>query len=268
MPQPLIAKFQGTEDFAIYEDMGGAIDIPFKLEMLTLAWLGGNEGEKALAARKIVDEGGFQHAPEHEPTLEAICPNITNKEFSSQILRLRDEAILLARERLAELDRWDKRSQARVLDWFGQANQDVRAYRQKGIIACVAVLKGLAPANFFRYAEGHAKHLGCTFPSNADDGTVAAVCKPDIANRTIAIAPRFCQLPENHVRFGTKDILFKDTKLSTLVHEVTHFNDTFGSSDDWYGMKNSHNAVKGASPKALLKNADSLASYIVGAVED
>lgn len=39
--------------------------------------------EGVMAAQKRVAED-FQHAPEHEPTVETICPNMTNKEFATE----------------------------------------------------------------------------------------------------------------------------------------------------------------------------------------
>jgi hypothetical protein len=55
-----------------------------------------------------------------------------------------------------------------------------------------------------------------------------------------------------------------DSRLLTLIHKVTHFNDTFGSEDTWYGTWNSRRQVNGDNRAALRVNADSIASYILG----
>lgn len=141
------------------------------------------------------------------------------------------------------------------------------AVSKKGLTACNTVLGRLKAANFIRYAEGFNKHVGCTFPSNADRGTTAAVCKPDLTTRTIAITPTFCELPINKKIFKTPIILLGDSQILTLVHEVTHFNDTFASLDTWYGSKNSLDHVALLNSAALLTNADSLASYMIGVDE-
>ena len=52
-----------------------------------------------------------------------------------------------------------------------------------------------------------------------------------------------------------------DSQLQTLIHEVTHFNDVAGSTDDYYGARN---AITNKSRANIIKNADSLASYILG----
>lgn len=83
---------------------------------------------------------------------------------------------------------------------------------------------------------------------------MAAVCKSDTATRTIAIALGFCTLRE----FSAES----DSQLLTLVHEVTHFDDCFGSFDTVYKMKDSLKAVKG-NPAIVKTNADNISGYVV-----
>jgi len=54
-----------------------------------------------------------------------------------------------------------------------------------------------------------------------------------------------------------------DSKLLTLIHEVTHFDDTFSSFDTWYGTKNARDHAE--DPRSRV-NADSIAGYILGVV--
>lgn len=53
-----------------------------------------------------------------------------------------------------------------------------------------------------------------------------------------------------------------DSQLSTLVHEVTHFDDTFGSFDTINHLSDSLRAAK-ATPDKVRNNADSIAGYVV-----
>ena len=62
--------------------------------------------------------------------------------------------------------------------------------------------------------------------------------------------------------YGTDIIIEKDSQLLTLVHEVTHFNNVFGSKDIIYNPRKSR---ENAGLPNIRLNADSLAAYILGA---
>lgn len=217
-----------------------------------------SSAEETTALKKTVDEH-VSHPPEAEQT-ERICSNMTNKEFATLVMKLRDMAVdYIVKKRLPELQRWDREAQARALGWFGKADQDTREYLQKGLDASARVLQALEPRNFIRYTEG-GKIATCVLPSM--NGAAAAVCKPDMATRTIAIAPIFCNFSfDNKTNFDTGAVMDGDSRLLTLVHEVTHFDDTFSSNDTWYGTTQSREHAQ--DPRAR-SNADSLASYILG----
>lgn len=56
--------------------------------------------------------------------------------------------------------------------------------------------------------------------------------------------------------------MFGESKLATIIHEATHFTDTFGSSDHMYGF-NSYMQVWARDHTDLaITNADSIALYI------
>ena len=170
------------------------------------------------------------------------------------MLDLRDKAVsLIEKKRLAELVRWGKSDQVRVRDWFGVADQPMREYLATGLAACVRVLRALDCRNFVRFSETALRNVGCILPSNADDAA-AAVCKPDIATRTIAINLKFCEL-----RPLSAD---QDSMLSTLIHEVTHFDDCFSSVDAIYYLRSSLDAAQTDST-GMKTNADSIAGYVV-----
>ena len=253
-PQPLVSTLQTTS----YADDGAGTHAMAGPEVLAALPFSGGTAEVA-AAKKTVDDN-VEHPAEAEQT-ENICPNMTNREFCLLMMKLRDTAVnLIERDRLPELERWDKVAQARVNEWFGVVDGPIRKHLQSGLAACKHVPEGLTCANFIRYSEANKRNLGCIFPSDAP-GTVAAVCKPDTATHTIAIALDFCELPEDRIVFGTNVIRDGDSKLLTLIHEVTHFEDTFSSFDPWYGTKNARNH---ADQPTSRTNADSLASYILG----
>jgi len=72
----------------------------------------------------------------------------------------------------------------------------------------------------------------------------------------------FCNFKfDNKTNFDTGVVMDGDSRLLTLVHEVTHFDDTFSSNDTWYGTTRSREHAKDARSRF---NADSLASYILG----
>jgi Lysine-specific metallo-endopeptidase len=203
------------------------------------------------AAKKTVDEA-VTHPPEAEQT-ENICPNMTNKAFCNTMLDLRDKAVsLIATKRLPELARWNRDDARRVKEWFGVADPSMREYLQKGLASCESVLKSLTCKNFVRLTD-EGKELGCIVPRH-DQSTLAMVCKPDIATRTIAINVSFCTLRDVSAN--------QDSKLSTLIHEVTHFDDIFGSLDTLYYLSQSRAAAQ-ANSAGMKANADSIAGYVV-----
>lgn len=201
-----------------------------------------------------------KHPPEVEIT-ENICPNMTNKQFAMLAMRLRDMAIeFIVERRLPELRRWDKAAQFRSKMWFGATDENIREHLYRGLNACLQILRDLEPKNFVRYTEG-GKLATCVMGSAI--GVAAAVCKPDIATRTIAIALDFCTLDhDNRINSITGEVMDGDSRLLTLLHEVTHFDDAFGSFDYWYTTRASRSHAN-EQAKARF-NADSLAAYILG----
>lgn len=243
VPQPLVSVLQqsGTYDDGDAHAQGAAPD----------AMAGRTLGPEMAAFKKTVDSA-VEHPPEADQT-ENICPNMTNKEFSVYMMEIRDRAVeLIAKKRLPELRRWNSADQARVAQWFGKADTSSREYLQTGLTACERVLRGLEDKNFVRYSLTALKHLNCTI--EPPQGVVAAVCKPDIHTHTIAIHIDFCYL--------RKTSATADSQLSTLVHEVTHFDDTFSSLDTINHLSESLMAAKTA-PDKVQNNADSLAGYVV-----
>lgn len=254
-PQPLLSVLQQSANCD--DDAAHSIGVfPLTSKTATLS------SPEMAALKKTVDDN-VTHPPEAEQT-ENICPNMTNKEFAVLAMSLRDMAVdYITRKRLPELERWDKKAQARVEAWFAIADQDTREYLQKGLAACVRVLKGLEPKNFVRFIEG-GKLATCVMGSAL--GTDGAACKSDVATHTIAIALPFCGYRDHAFNFDTGESTNGPSKLIVLIHEVTHFDDTFSSNDTWYGATESRKNVRSENHAALLANADSITSYVLGIV--
>jgi hypothetical protein len=258
VPQPLLSVLQQSAEYDD-GDQHAAGAMPSVTALATKATA--TSGLEMVAFKKTVDNG-VTHPPEAEQT-ENICPNMTNKEFATSTLKLRDLAVdYITKKRLPELERWDEEAQARARTWFGIADQGIREHLRKGLAACVRVLRGLEARNFVRFTAG-GKLVTCVLDNGS--GTVASVCKPDTATHTIAIALPFCEFRyDNRTIFGTERVLDGDSRLLTLIHEVTHFDDTFSSNDTWYGTAKSRRQVNSQNLEALRVNADSIAAYILG----
>ena len=185
---------------------------------------------------------------------EPICPNMTDSEFGTMILRLRDQAVSFVDLRLKGLARWNKDDQARVVTWFGVSNDDIRARLTSGLTAVARVLRGLTAKNFVRYSEGTVRHLGCLPNPKFPQHVVAEVCQPDTSTHTICLHANFCSM--RPMSYG------KDSMVSTIIHECTHFMDTFHTQDHQYFMSQCLLFAK-SNPTLAIDNADSIAGYVV-----
>jgi peptidyl-Lys metalloendopeptidase len=123
-----------------------------------------------------------------------------------------------------------------------------------GLTAMSRVLRELAPKNFVRYSDEMVKHLGCAPNMKNGGGVVADVCGPDTATHTICIHVDFCSMRE----FSWD----KDSMVSTLIHEASHFKDTLGTQDQVYYMFKSLQLAT-TNPELTLDNADSIAGYVI-----
>lgn len=95
-----------------------------------------------------------------------------------------------------------------------------------GLPRIAAVLRSLSPANFVRTGSDQDRATGC-MPNPAGAAQEAAhVCAPDTATHTISISPQFCDM-----RQWSADA---DSRVSTVIHEVTHFMDTMATKDNKY----------------------------------
>ncbi|MCU9954042.1 M35 family metallo-endopeptidase [Burkholderia sp. BKH01] len=169
-------------------------------------------------------------------------------------MQLRDEGADLVEERLKRLAEWSQNERRRVWTWFGANDDEIRLRLITGLTATLAVMRSLGPANFLRAHPDLDRSLGC-LPTNKNVGTVAHVCGPDTATHTISIHEEFCTIRDRS-RAAT-------SKLSTIIHECTHFKDTFGAGDPKYGITRFLPKWGQDNPEMAIKNADSIAAYVV-----
>lgn len=188
-----------------------------------------------------------------ELDMTRICENMSNSAFRKLILRLRDAAIALIQERIQGVERWGHDEQQRVHTWFGRSDQAIRARLRIGLPRLLRVMQELRPENVIRWDEQAQRNITCTvFPDNGI--TDAAICKPDSNRQIIAIYPHFCSLPD--ARLST------NCKLKVLIHECTHYVDTFDSNDEIYGFGTGLKIWAQENKNIAIHNADSLACYI------
>ncbi|SOY50585.1 M35 family metallo-endopeptidase [Cupriavidus taiwanensis] len=151
------------------------------------------------------------------------------------------------------MQRWHTTDQQWFRQWFGTTEATARNEIATGLQRMNAVLTGLTPANFIRYSPEKMRHVGCVSREH-NVGMVAEVCAPDTATHTIAIRLDFYTLRSRHRSF--------DSQLLTLVHEVSHFADVFGSLDHWYSTHKAKARARIQDPRTI-ENADNIAGYIV-----
>ncbi|NTY41246.1 M35 family metallo-endopeptidase [Burkholderia diffusa] len=184
---------------------------------------------------------------------ERICQNMTNSEFRGMILRQRDRAVSLIEQRIAELQRWSNADKARVLQWFGKADEATCITLLAGLTAITRVLNELSAFNFTRWDSDRFRYIGCV-PNPNKSGVAASVCAPDTATHTIAIHPDFCSM--RHFSWD------KDSVVSTLIHEASHFDDTMATKDHRYFIAECLTFGSESSDQAI-NNADSIAGYVI-----
>ncbi|MGU7774936.1 M35 family metallo-endopeptidase [Burkholderia sp. MR1-5-21] len=186
-----------------------------------------------------------------------ICTNMTDAEFRKLVLGLTDEAVVITKRRIAELARWTPDIQARVTVWFGSSDSAIRTRLTTGLGALVTVMSNLTAKNFVRPGSDADLATGCLPNMKHLDGEVAHVCRPDTATHTIAININFCSLP--HRSAGNLS-----SKQLTIVHECSHFIDTFGSEDypGAYGRWACERLAK-ENPEQAIRNADSIAWFVL-----
>ncbi|MXN77885.1 hypothetical protein GR157_24455 [Burkholderia sp. 4701] len=182
-----------------------------------------------------------------------ICANMSNKEFRALIMRLRDTAVILIKERIADVARWDASAKERAKFWFGRSDDVIRKKLSEGLPKLAVSMQELKPENIIRWDEQKGRNITCEIAANSGVND-AAVCKPDSARRIIAIYPHFCTVDDVFVS--------GNCKLKILIHECSHYVDTFNSDDVTYGFGKGIGYWAQTNPEAACRNADNIACYV------
>ncbi|WP_321878835.1 M35 family metallo-endopeptidase [Paraburkholderia bannensis] len=185
-----------------------------------------------------------------------ICPNMTDREFRIIAKRLLIWAVILVERRLADLNRYDNTTKQRMIYWFNRSDNSTRQYLITGFMRHLAALKSLTPASLVRSDPKLDRILGCVPNLKNVEQEAAHVCAPNTERRLVSIALKFCNVLRDQNMYG-------DSRLSTLIHEVTHFADTFASDDPRYGIDPTAAEWARNNPDLALHNADKLTGYVV-----
>lgn len=209
------------------------------------------------ASNKFVEDMQNKQYAEDE---SLICPNMSNVEFHATMMQLRDKAVRLLNDRLAELSRWNQADQDKVTLWFGHTSGNMRKTLRDGLTGIRDVMGSLREKNFERHSEEGLRRVGCV--PRARDGEIeatASVCKPD-GTYTIFVGPKFCRL--DYEQNSPEGIPFdSDSKLTVLIHEVSHFPEAMNSEDKWYNILLARLRAK-ARNQFCIVNADNIAYYV------
>ncbi|WP_232434933.1 M35 family metallo-endopeptidase [Burkholderia ubonensis] len=179
---------------------------------------------------------------------------MTNKQFADVVLRARDAAVTLIKDRIAAVARWDRNEQDRARTYFGRADEEIRRIMVVGLPRLLRAMQELVPDKIVRWDDERNRNLSCSVIPDSGNNH-AAVCKPDSEKRVIAIYSKFCTDSDGE--------LYHASKVKVLIHEYTHYIDTFDSEDIRYGdTELGMKLFAMSNPDEAIRNADSITGYI------
>ncbi|MCC8395740.1 hypothetical protein LJ656_24455 [Paraburkholderia sp. MMS20-SJTR3] len=183
-----------------------------------------------------------------------ICPNMSNKEFRKEVMRARDIGVSLIKQRIKAVALWEEKEQERAQAFFARSDVEMRTYLGTRLPRLMKAMQQLVPENIIRWDSRTGKPMSCSLKPHKPDSQ-ASVCKPDSEKRIIAIHSAYCEKPFGRLSVGCK--------VKTIIHECTHFTDTFNSDDHVY-VDSEAGARFWASnnPERAFENADSITGYI------
>jgi hypothetical protein len=211
--------------------------------------------EEWFTVQKVVTNTVEGSVVDVDVNVDRICPNMTNKEFRAKFAEAQNEAVSKIEVRLAALASWNKSEQERVRQWFGRNDEATRARLQTGLAKVLTVVRGFGPHNIVRSGDAGDLATGCTPNPRGTNAEAAHVCAPDTATHTIAISQGFCTMRQG----GGGG----DSRVSTIIHEATHFLDTMATTDEQYTITRFLGEWGQRNPDLAIKNADSVAGYCV-----
>ena len=87
-----------------------------------------------------------------------MCEELGEAEFSVLVMALCKDAIVLAEQRQAELQRWNAAAKKRTWIWLNSSSEELRDFLLKGIAATIVSLRALRAKDFVQYSEENIKH--------------------------------------------------------------------------------------------------------------
>lgn len=187
--------------------------------------------------------------------MRPICENMTNPEFRKMFSEVQARAAALLDTRAAALQAWSKSERDRVFKWFGRDDEPTRAILLNGLTKVASVVRTFNEHSVVRAGSAADLATGCTLNPVDTAQEAAHVCAPDTATHTIAISPKFCTMRPWSA--------YSDSRVSTVIHEATHFLDTMATTDEKYTITPMLSEWGRTHPSLAIKNADSVAGYVV-----
>ena len=191
---------------------------------------------------------------------ELVSNSLSDERFAEHIMGLIKQATTHTEARLGSVTRWDADAKMLTNYWFDSSDDQIKAYLIPIMGSILRVLRGLNPKSFLPYDAASTTSVGCS--GQVDQSADAAVCPVDTNGHRILLAAQFFKRDAFNRVYGTREFLPRDSQLSILLHEITHFKDVAGSNDAYYGIRNAK-SISDKTAEAKV-NADSLAAYVLG----
>lgn len=211
------------------------------------------------AGAPLASEKNSDTASSFSENTASICHNMTDAEFYATMNQLRDKAIGLINARIAELARWHSSDQNKVNVWFGSPTETTRQLLSDGLSRMRTIMQSLSDRNYEKQTPENLARVGCV-PRSGGNIAAASVCKPD-GTYTIFIGATFCEMETERNRYDGVP-LDGDSKLLTLIHEVSHFPAAMDTEDRWYSTRQSRSHAA-ARDTFCVSNADNIAGYVI-----
>lgn len=181
-----------------------------------------------------------------------ICPGRDNNKFLKDL----NAASKLLKAKKAELAKWDKAAKRNFKKWFGaypedagttskMTEEEARKVMQHRIDKMIELNNNLKVSDFKKARPEDLKAQGLT------PDEVYAYVYPGDKQHTVYIGKLYCSSPNSGGY----------SKASTLLHEMSHFEDIGGTEDHAYGPADCKDLAKN-NPHDALYNADNFAFYM------
>lgn len=104
-----------------------------------------------------------------------ICPNMTNQEFKQTMMKVRDAAVALVKDRVAAVAKWDIQERARATTYFGRADEEIRSTLATRLPKLLSALQELVPEKIIRWDDSMNRNLSCSVVPDSGQNR-AGVC--------------------------------------------------------------------------------------------